>query len=65
MPKLKTHKGIKKRVRLTANGKITRSKAGRRHILSKKKGKRLRQMRRKLSISEQELKRIKTLLVER
>lgn len=31
MPKLKTHKGIAKRVRITGNGKVKFTKRGRRH----------------------------------
>lgn len=31
MPKLKTHKGIAKRVKITANGKIKFHKRGKRH----------------------------------
>ena len=31
MPKLKTHKGLAKRVRVTAKGKIKYTKKGRRH----------------------------------
>jgi large subunit ribosomal protein L35 len=36
MPKLKTHKGTAKRVKLTATGKITRRRASGNHLLSKK-----------------------------
>ncbi len=36
MPKLKTHTGAKKRFKVTKNGKVKRSHAGRRHILAKK-----------------------------
>jgi large subunit ribosomal protein L35 len=36
MPKLKTHSGAKKRFKLTKNGKVKRSRAYRRHILTKK-----------------------------
>jgi large subunit ribosomal protein L35 len=46
MPKLKTHKGLKKRIRVTKNGKIKRPRAGRRHLLSGKSGKSRRQSRR-------------------
>jgi large subunit ribosomal protein L35 len=40
MPKMKTHKGIKKRMRATAKGKIKYSKRGGRHLLSSKSSKR-------------------------
>lgn len=36
MPKLKTHKGTAKRVKLTATGKITRRRASGNHLLAKK-----------------------------
>lgn len=36
MPKMKTHKGVAKRLKLTASGKIKRRKAGLRHILTSK-----------------------------
>ncbi len=36
MPKLKTHRGVAKRFKLTATGKIKRRKAGARHILTSK-----------------------------
>jgi large subunit ribosomal protein L35 len=36
MPKLKTHKGTAKRVKLTSTGKITRRRAFGEHILAKK-----------------------------
>ena len=45
MPKLKTHKGAAKRVRLTATGKIKRGHSHARHILTKKTTKNKRQLR--------------------
>lgn len=36
MPKLKTHKGTAKRVKITATGKITRQRASGGHMLAKK-----------------------------
>ena len=48
MPKQKTHKGAKKRFRVTANGKLKRSQAGKKHINSYKAGKRKRQLRAQL-----------------
>ena len=40
MPKLKTNKGVAKRVRITKNGKVKRKGPGRRHLLSHKSSKR-------------------------
>ena len=48
MPKQKTHKGSKKRFRVSANGKLMRSQAGKKHLLSHKTGKRKRQLREKI-----------------
>ncbi len=36
MPKLKTHKGTAKRMKLTASGKVTRRRAFGTHLLAKK-----------------------------
>ena len=36
MPKIKTHKGTAKRVKVTASGKLVRERAFGNHILSKK-----------------------------
>jgi len=45
MPKMKTHKSIRKRFRVTASGKLKRRQAGKKHLLSHKTGKRKRQLR--------------------
>lgn len=45
MPKLKSHSGLKKRVKLTKTGKIKRSHAFKSHILTKKDTKRKRGLR--------------------
>jgi large subunit ribosomal protein L35 len=45
MPKLKTHKGLKARVRVTRKGKVVRRKAGKSHLMSHKSGKRRRHLR--------------------
>lgn len=42
MPKIKTHKGTAKRVRLTSTGKLLRSHANRGHFLQKKSASRKR-----------------------
>ena len=51
MPKQKTHKATKKRVRVTASGKIKRGRANRSHLMSSKSGKRRRQLRRKTIVN--------------
>jgi large subunit ribosomal protein L35 len=46
MPKMKTHRGAKKRFKVTGSGKITRRQINKNHILEKKSPKRKRQARR-------------------
>jgi large subunit ribosomal protein L35 len=45
MPKMKTHKGSRKRFKATASGKLKRRQAGKKHLESHKTGKRKRQLR--------------------
>jgi len=45
MPKMKTHKGSKKRFKVTATGKLKRRQSGKRHLNSSKTGKRKRHLR--------------------
>jgi large subunit ribosomal protein L35 len=45
MPKVKTHKGMKRRFKLTATGKVKHRRAFRGHLLSHKSSKRKRQLR--------------------
>ncbi|MDN5819698.1 MAG: 50S ribosomal protein L35 [bacterium] len=42
MPKLKTHKGTAKRIKLTSTGKLTRRRSHGNHLLSKKSNSRKR-----------------------
>jgi len=51
MPKLKTRKAVAKRFKLTKKGKIRYSPSGKSHLLSGKKPKRLRRLR-KTSVVE-------------
>ena len=44
MPKMKTHKGTAKRVKVTGTGKYITKKSGMSHILTKKKTKRKRSL---------------------
>ena len=62
MPKLKTHSGAKKRFSTTGTGKIKRSKAYRRHILSTKTRKQKRNLRMSALVSSANEKAIKALL---
>jgi len=51
MPKLKTHKGSVKRMKLTKRGKITAKRAGKGHLMSGKSSKRRRALSRKQTLS--------------
>jgi large subunit ribosomal protein L35 len=62
MPKLKTHKGSKKRFRVTASGHLKRSQAGKKHLNSPKTGKRKRQLRAKVIEEGRLAKRYVTLM---
>lgn len=62
MPKLKTVKGLKDRVKVTGIGKLVRFRAGRRHLLGGKRAKRKRQMRRMRGVSPVEAKKLLRLL---
>jgi len=44
MPKLKTHKGLAKRVKITASGKVKHKRAGMGHLMSGKSAKRRRRL---------------------
>ena len=46
MPKLKTNKGLAKRVKVSANGKIKRKRAFAGHLMSGKTGDRKRRLKR-------------------
>jgi large subunit ribosomal protein L35 len=51
MPKLKTHKGIKKRFKISAHGKVSHKRCGSSHLMSHKSGKRVRRLRKKSVLS--------------
>jgi len=44
MPKQKTHKGLSKRVKVTATGKVKRNRTGAGHLMSSKNAKRRRRV---------------------
>lgn len=62
MPKQKTHKGAKKRFRLTATGKVKHRQAGTSHLLSRMETKRKRKLRGTDVLATVEAKRIQILL---
>ncbi|OQA87411.1 MAG: 50S ribosomal protein L35 [Lentisphaerae bacterium ADurb.Bin242] len=58
MPKLKTRKCISKRVKRTGTGKYKYFKAGRRHLMTGKSGKRKRHLRKDGILQSSNMKRI-------
>jgi large subunit ribosomal protein L35 len=51
MPKLKTHKGIKKRFKVSANGKVSHKRCGSSHLMSHKSGKQVRRLRKRSTLA--------------
>jgi large subunit ribosomal protein L35 len=62
MPKIKTHKGAKKRFRLTARGKVKHRCAGTSHLASRKSHKRKRNLRGTTVVNKVEADRIRSAL---
>lgn len=62
MPKLKTHKGTAKRIKITGSGKLVRERAFGNHILAKKSKSRKRNMKTPAIVSGKIRKNIKTAL---
>ncbi|MBR3414900.1 50S ribosomal protein L35 [Candidatus Saccharibacteria bacterium] len=62
MPKLKTHKGTAKRIKVTGSGKLIRERAYKNHILAKKSKARKRNMKTSATIDGKIKKNIKTAL---
>ncbi len=62
MPKQKTRKGVVKRFKLTASGKVKRRKAFARHLMTDKTSKRKRQLRQGTMVSSVDAKRIRSML---
>ncbi len=62
MPKLKTHKGTAKRVKLTSTGKLTRRRAFGTHLLAKKSKSRKRAINTSATITGSVAKNVKRAL---
>lgn len=65
MPKQKTRRSVVKRIKITKNGKLKRSKAFRRHLLAGRSQKRKRNLRRPGFVSPTERKSYLRLLGEK
>jgi len=59
MPKMKTHSGTKKRLKVTATGKLKRGRPGTSHLAPGKTQKRIRHLRKQTTVSSGDLKRIR------
>jgi large subunit ribosomal protein L35 len=62
MPKPKTKKSVKKRVKVTKTGKVMFHRAGKGHLLSKKSAKRRRKLRKKKVAHHADAERLKKML---
>ena len=62
MPKMKSHSGAKKRVRVTGSGKIMMQQAGMRHNLEGKSSVRTRRLNQDATLATPDAKKIKKLL---
>lgn len=62
MPKLKTHKGMKKRIKVTKKGKLKRRRAFRNHMMEKKQNSRKRQYTKEFNVSSNDRKNVKRML---
>jgi len=62
MPKQKTHKGLRKRVRISGRGKVMLSMAGKSHLMTGTRGKDIRRLRGRKPASASEQKRLAKML---
>ncbi|ROT26525.1 50S ribosomal protein L35 [Micromonospora sp. HM5-17] len=62
MPKMKSHTGMGKRVKVTGRGKIVAQQVGLRHNLEKKASTRTRRLTGTVEVAKADYKRIKKLL---
>lgn len=62
MPKMKTHSGTKKRVRVTGSGKVRRQQSGRRHLMENKSNRVRRRLEGTTAVAKQDVPRINKML---
>lgn len=62
MPKMKTHRGLAKRIKRTGTGKFKRMKAYKSHILTKKDRKRKRRLRHSDLVAPADARRVSRML---
>ncbi|HEY8396202.1 MAG TPA: 50S ribosomal protein L35 [Bacilli bacterium] len=59
MPKMRTHRGTKKRLKISGTGLIMRGRPGTSHLAPGKTQKRIRHLRKESTVSASDMKRIK------
>ncbi len=62
MPKMKTHSGMKKRIKITGKGKLRREQTNRRHLLESKPSTRKRRLAGEVDVAPAYTKKVKKLL---
>ena len=62
MPKMKTHSGMKKRVKVTGSGKLLTEKAGKRHLLERKSSSLTRRLSGTSEVAKADVPRVKKML---
>jgi large subunit ribosomal protein L35 len=62
MPKNKTHSGMKKRIKRSANGKLQFQRAGKRHLLERKSSTLTRRLTGTQVVSDADASRVKKML---
>ena len=60
--KLKTHRGARKRFKITANGKILRMDSGKRHLLGTKPARRMRKLKKLTKVSPHDAASVRQML---
>ena len=62
MPKMKPHKALLKRVKVTGTGKVVRKQANKGHLMSTKSGSRRRKLNKTVLVDGADMKRMKRML---
>jgi large subunit ribosomal protein L35 len=62
VPKMKTHSGAKKRLKVTGSGRVMREQANRQHLFEKKSSTRTRRLAADVQLSPADTKKAKRLL---
>jgi len=60
--KLKTHRGAKKRFKITATGKVLRMHSGKRHLLGTKAAKRMRKLKKLTKVNQADVAAIRQMM---